>query len=84
MDEAQAAGHQIIGVVDEAVEVEQPLIARRKKFDVTPIDEAEALEQMAMLGHENFFIFFNIATNSINVIYRRRNGTYGLIEPVIR
>lgn len=69
---------------DESLEIETPLIARRKKFELTPVDEAEALEQMMMLGHENFFIFYNIATNSINVLYRRRNGTYGLIEPVIR
>ncbi len=82
--DGRTAAEVIAASTDEAVEVEAPLIARRKKFELTPVDEAEALEQMAMLGHENFFIFFNIATNSINVLYRRRDGTYGLIEPVIR
>lgn len=62
-------------------EEEQPLIVRRKRFILTPMDEAEAIEQMQLLGHDNFFIFYNVNTNAINVIYRRRDGTYGLIEP---
>jgi putative sigma-54 modulation protein len=61
----------------------QQVIARHKTFDLIPMNEAEALEQMKLLGHENFFIFFNIDTNSINVLYQRRDGTYGLIEPKI-
>ncbi|MEJ2708375.1 MAG: ribosome-associated translation inhibitor RaiA [Anaerolineales bacterium] len=59
----------------------QPTIVRRKRFLLTPMDEAEAIEQMSLLGHENFFVFFNANTNSINVLYRRRDGDYGLIEP---
>jgi putative sigma-54 modulation protein len=47
------------------------------------MDEQEALEQMVLLGHENFFIFYNANTNSMNVLYRRRDGTYGLIDPKI-
>jgi putative sigma-54 modulation protein len=47
------------------------------------MDESEAIEQMSLLGHEDFFVFFNAATESINVLYRRRDGTYGLIEPEI-
>ncbi len=62
-------------------ETEQPVIARRKRFALTPMDENEAIEQMQYLGHENFFIFYNVKTNSINVLYKRRDGTYGLIEP---
>jgi len=58
-------------------------IMRRKTFNLPPMNEAEALEQMRMLGHDNFFIFFNIETNAINVLYRRRDGSYGLIEPKI-
>jgi len=61
----------------------QPMIARRKQFTLVPMDELEAIEQMSLLGHENFFIFFNINTNSINVLYRRRGGDYGLIEPKV-
>jgi len=59
-------------------------ISRRKKFDLAPMSENEALEQMRMLGHDNFFIFINVKTGNINVVYRRRDGTYGLIEPRTR
>jgi len=60
---------------------EKPLIARRKQFRLIPMDELEAVEQMNLLGHEDFFIFFNAYTNAINVLYKRRDGSYGLIEP---
>ena len=68
--------------VDETGEL-LPLIARRKKFVIMPMTEDEAVEQMRLLGHDNFFVFFNAEKNSIQVMYRRRNGTYGLIEPVV-
>jgi putative sigma-54 modulation protein len=68
--------------VDETGEL-LPLIGRRKKFIVLPMTEDEAVEQMRLLGHDNFFIFFNADQNAIQVLYRRRNGTYGLIEPVV-
>lgn len=64
-------------------EVSAPLIARRKSFTLVPMDENEALEQMALLGHENFFIFYNVNTSSVNILYKRNDGTYGLIEPQI-
>jgi putative sigma-54 modulation protein len=64
----------------EMFEEEEAVIARRKKFVLYPMDEIEALEQMSLLGHENFFIFFNMNTSSVNVLYTRRDGTYGLIE----
>jgi putative sigma-54 modulation protein len=71
-------------VIDEReLADEEPIIARRKKFTLVPMDELEAIEQMSLLGHENFFIFYNINTNSINVLYRRRGGDYGLIEPEV-
>lgn len=73
-------------VVPEPVQTEEepgPIIARRKQFTLVPMDEAEAIEQMLLLGHENFFIFFNANTNSVNILYRRRDGTYGLIEPKV-
>lgn len=69
--------------VAELEEEEPPVIARRKSFELTPMDEMEAIEQMTLLGHENFFVFYNANTNKINVLYRRRDGTYGLIEPTI-
>ncbi len=60
-----------------------PIIARRKQFRILPMNEVEAVEQMNLLGHDNFFIFYNAETNKINVLYRRRDGSYGLIEPEI-
>ncbi|MBE0699787.1 MAG: ribosome-associated translation inhibitor RaiA [Anaerolineaceae bacterium] len=60
-----------------------PVIARRKTFELVPMDESEALEQMIQLGHENFFVFYNAGTNKINVLYRRRDGSYGLIDPTL-
>jgi len=60
-----------------------PAIVRRKRFILHPMDEMEALEQMQLLGHENFFVFYNANTHSINVLYRRRDGNYGLIEPEV-
>jgi putative sigma-54 modulation protein len=59
------------------------VISRRKTFDLVPMTEADALEQMKLLGHDNFFIFFNIETDTISVLYHRRDDTYGLIEPKI-
>jgi len=60
-----------------------PVIARRKKFSLRPMDEWEAIEQMELLGHTNFFVFYNAQTETINVLYRRYDGTLGLIQPEI-
>ena len=60
-----------------------PVIARRKKFLLHPMDELEAIEQMNLLGHNSFFVFYNVHTNAINILYSRRDGTYGLIEPQV-
>ncbi len=70
----------------EAAEEEfedEPVIARRKQFTLIPMDEKEAIEQMKLLGHEDFFVFYNVNTSAINVLYHRRDGTYGLIEPQV-
>ncbi|MEJ2759893.1 MAG: ribosome-associated translation inhibitor RaiA [Anaerolineales bacterium] len=67
-------------IAEELAEEAEPEIARRKKFTLYPMDEYEAVEQSKLLGHENFFIFFNMETNSVNVLYTRRDGTYGLID----
>jgi len=72
---------EALAAVEEGEEEERPLIVRRKRFLLTPMDEMEAIEQMRLLGHDNFFVFYNADTNTINVLYRRRDGTYGLIEP---
>ncbi len=59
-------------------------IARRKAFELVPMLEEDAIEQMEMLGHESFFVFLNLQSNMVNVLYRRRDGTYGLIETTSR
>jgi putative sigma-54 modulation protein len=61
--------------------LEKPIIVRRKRFKLSPMGEMEAIEQMNMVGHEDFFIFFNNQTNKMNIVYRRRDGNYGVIEP---
>ena len=61
----------------------EPFIARRKKFLLIPMDEKEAIEQMSLLGHQNFFVYYDINQNSVNVLYSRRDGSYGLIETEI-
>lgn len=55
-------------------------IERTKRFAVKPMDPEEACMQMDLLGH-TFFVFRNGSTEEINVVYKRKNGTYGLIEP---
>lgn len=54
-------------------------VVRNKRFDLKPMDSEEAILQMNMLGH-NFFVFVNAETNATNVVYRRNDGKYGLIE----
>ena len=57
-------------------------IARRKDVALSPMTEPEAIEQMELLGHA-FFMFYNADTETINVLYRRTNGGYGTLVPVI-
>jgi putative sigma-54 modulation protein len=82
--DGKSASEVIPTTTDEEGEEDQSLIVRRKKFVLTPMDEIEALEQMKLLSHEDFFVFFNSVTNSVNVLYLRRDGLYGLIETEIR
>jgi putative sigma-54 modulation protein len=58
-------------------------IVRRKQFLLSPMDVHEAVEQMNLLGHNLFFVFLNSETNQTNVLYRRRDGSLGLIETEI-
>ncbi|OEH92210.1 ribosome hibernation-promoting factor, HPF/YfiA family [Bacillus solimangrovi] len=55
-------------------------VVRTKRFNLKPMDSEEAILQMNMLGH-NFFVFTNAETERTNVVYRRNDGKYGLIEP---
>jgi putative sigma-54 modulation protein len=57
------------------------LVERRKEIDVTAMNEAEAIEQMELLGHA-FFLFFNATTGQLNVLYKRDTGGYGVLVPM--
>jgi putative sigma-54 modulation protein len=63
-------------VPDEA----EPLIVKTKQFPVGPMSPGEAVLQLELIGHD-FFVFRSDESNEINVVYRRRDGNYGLIEP---
>ncbi len=65
---------------EEAVAEEPTRISRVKRFAMVPMDEEEAVDQMELLGHD-FYVFFNVNQNQINVVYRRAGGDYGLIQP---
>jgi len=65
---------------EEEEEEEAPAIVRRKRFVVIPMDEQEAIDQMELLGHD-FFLFYNVDASQINVVYRRRDGRYGILQP---
>ena len=62
------------------VDDEEIQIVRSKKFDIKPMYAEDACIQMELTGH-NFFVFVNAETNQVNVVYKRKGNTYGLIEP---
>lgn len=78
--EVIAAPEAAIVAAEEEPGDEHPAISRVKRFPMTPMDEEEAVEQMELLGHD-FFVFFNGNQSQVNVVYRRKNGGYGLIQP---
>ena len=65
--------------LEDSFEDDNSKILKRKKVDMKPMDEEEAVLQMNMLGH-SFFVFKNADTNSICVLYLRKDGNYGIIE----
>ncbi|MCR5323942.1 MAG: ribosome-associated translation inhibitor RaiA [Lachnospiraceae bacterium] len=67
-------------LVPEEVDDEHIKIERVKRFAVKPMDPEEACIQMDMLGH-NFYVFRNSETDEVNVVYKRHDDSYGLIEP---
>jgi len=70
---------QDIAEEEESDEIE---IVRTKRFNLKPMDSEEAILQVDMLGH-SFFVFTNAETNDTNVVYKRKDGKYGLIEPTM-
>ena len=61
---------------------EEVQIVRTKKFDIKPMYPEDACVQMELLGH-NFYVFCNAETDQVNVVYKRKGNTYGLIEPEV-
>lgn len=76
-DIAQSYDEPVVDTSDLTV---TDMIVRRKRFMLTPMDEREAIEQMSLLDHQDFFVFLNVETNHVNVLYRRVDGKLGLIE----
>jgi len=68
--------------LSEGVEATEPpgKVVKVKRFAVKPMSVAEAIDQMELLEHD-FFLFFNADTGELNLLYRRKDGNYGLIEP---
>ncbi|MDD6010220.1 MAG: ribosome-associated translation inhibitor RaiA [Lachnospiraceae bacterium] len=64
----------------EFVDEEEIKIVRNKKFDIKPMYPEDACIQMELTGH-SFFVFVNAETDQVNVVYKRKGNTYGLIEP---
>ncbi|MGH2537773.1 MAG: ribosome hibernation-promoting factor, HPF/YfiA family [Candidatus Promineifilaceae bacterium] len=80
----ELAGGEPLPLAGEAEEFEgeeQGAIVRRKRFALRPMLSDEAIEQMELLGH-NFYVFFNVDEEAVNVVYRRHDGDYGLLQPV--
>ncbi|MEO5986607.1 MAG: ribosome-associated translation inhibitor RaiA [Candidatus Limnocylindria bacterium] len=76
---------EALGTIDPDDEGEgdgRPVIVKTKRFDMLPMFEEDAIAQMEELGHA-FFVFLNAENEEVAVLYRRRDGSYGLIEPVI-
>jgi putative sigma-54 modulation protein len=61
---------------------QRPSVVKLKRFDMQPMFEEDAIAQMEELGHD-FFVFLNAETDAVAILYRRRDRSYGLIEPVI-
>ncbi|NLM04829.1 MAG: ribosome-associated translation inhibitor RaiA [Clostridiales bacterium] len=65
---------------DEEDDKYDPKIVKTKRFPIKPMSPEEAVLQMELIGH-SFFVFANAETDEVNVVYKRKDGNYGLIEP---
>ena len=81
VDRQQSAASLSKAFIEEEIEEDDEIkIIRSKKFGMKPMDPEEACIQMELLGH-NFYVFRNAATDEVNVVYKRKGNTFGLIEP---
>jgi putative sigma-54 modulation protein len=77
---AEAWPTDVLAAIEESAEEEVPQVVRTKSFTIVPMSLEEAIEQMELLGHD-FFMFIHDADNKTKVVYRRKNGDYGLLQP---
>ena len=70
----------VVEEIKEAPEVEDFQVVKTKRFAVKPMDIQEAIMQMNLINHD-FFVFRDAKTEAVNVVYRRKDGKYGLIDP---
>ena len=83
VDKHQAGGSfSKMYVENDYVDEEEVRIVRTKRFDIKPMYPEDACIQMELLGH-SFFVFINAETDQVNVVYKRKGDTYGLIEPEV-
>ncbi len=81
VDQEQASGYLQKEFIDEEAEDDDEIkIIKSKKFAIKPMFAEDACMQMDLLGH-NFYVFRNAETDEVNVVYKRKGNTYGLIEP---
>lgn len=81
VDREQAAANLSKAFVDEEIDDDDEIkIIRSKRFAMKPMDPEEACIQMELLGHD-FYVFRNSITEEVNVVYKRKGNTFGLIEP---
>jgi len=76
----KALAEEIKKELDKGKKIEQFKVVRSKRFALKPMDVEEAIMQMNLLGH-SFFVFFNPQSEEVNVVYKRKDGNFGLIEP---
>ena len=77
---ARPVGREVQGTPDTAEDGGPPIV-KSKQFPVKPMNAEEAVLQLELVGHD-FFVFRNAESSDVNVVYRRRRGGYGLIEPL--
>ena len=80
VDKQQNAAAFAQEFVEKDYDDDEVKIIRTKRFGIKPMDPEEACVQMELLQH-NFYVFLNSETDEVNVVYKRKNNTYGLIEP---
>ena len=74
-----ALRYEMMEDIEEQEPEEESLISKRKTIDLKPMDEEEAILQMELLGYD-FYIFKNVDTDNISVVYKRKDGKYGIID----